>query len=194
MAVGVSSAGTSFNQIMGSPLIAFMQSHYSPRTVLLMISVLLLQICIAASLMPSDSDHGGLQPANHLAMLRRREVVTLCFVVGITNATMSVFTGTVPLSLLSNGYSPREIVPYISMPGVTNLVARMSIGLLVSCFSRSSLVMRVCSALTAATIPGECTPTTRHCLHFYANIFSSHVKVTPPCPQRGFCASGISGG
>ncbi|XP_045120876.1 monocarboxylate transporter 4-like [Portunus trituberculatus] len=153
LAVGMTGAGISINQIMGPPLIAFMQSHYNPRTVMLVISILMLQICVAASLMPSGSDHGGLQPANRLAMVRRREVVILCLVIAITSATMSTFSATVPLALLNNGCSPRDMVPYLSMSGVANLVARVAIGLLLCHLYTSSLVMRVSSALSAATIP-----------------------------------------
>ncbi|MPC14859.1 hypothetical protein E2C01_007635 [Portunus trituberculatus] len=173
-------AGISINQIMGPPLIAFMQSHYSPRTVMLVISILMLQICVAASLMPSGSDHGGLQPANRLAMVRRREVVILCLVIAITSATMSTFSATVPLALLNNGCSPRDMVPYLSMSGVANLVARVAIGLLLCHLYTSSLVMRVSSALSAATIPGECMSTTSLSLPSHKHLLPRKSDNTVP--------------
>ncbi|XP_063877792.1 monocarboxylate transporter 4-like isoform X2 [Scylla paramamosain] len=152
LAIGVTAAGTSLNQIMGPPMIAFMQSRYSPRTMLLVISVLMLQICIAASLMPSGRGRGALLPVDHLAMVRRREVVLLCLVIAVISATMSVFWFTIPLALLSTGHNSREMVPYFSIPGVANFITRVVIGLLLCHLCRPTPLMKLCSTLSAVTI------------------------------------------
>ncbi|KAK8376522.1 hypothetical protein O3P69_009867 [Scylla paramamosain] len=152
LAIGVTAAGTSLNQIMGPPMIAFMQSRYSPRTMLLVISVLMLQICIAASLMPSGRGRGALLPVDHLAMVRRREVVLLCLVIAVISATMSVFWFTIPLALLSTGHNSREMVPYFSIPGLANFITRVVIGLLLCHLCRPTPLMRLCSTLSAVTI------------------------------------------
>lgn len=158
LAMGVTAAGTSINQILGPPLITFLYSSYNPWIVLLSVSALMLQICIAASIMPAGSERAALLPVDPLAMVRRREVVMLCLVLALSNSIVSVFSATVPLALLNTGYTLRDMVPYMCAPGVANLVAKVVVGVLLCHLGRASFVVRLNSALFAASIPGECPP------------------------------------
>lgn len=158
LAVGVTVAGGSVSQIMVPPLVAFIQSHYNPRTALLMTSVLMLHICVAAALLPSDPKNNAPLRVDYLAMVRRREVALLCMVVALSNATLAVFWATVPLALLDTGHNSHEMALYFSVVGVVTLASRVAIGLLLCHFYQPALVVRLASILAAATIPGECPP------------------------------------
>ena len=90
----------------------------------------------------------------------------------ISNATFGVFWATVPVALLDTGHTSREIVLYISVPGVVNLTLRVVSGLLFCHFCQPGTVVKMASILGAVIMPGECPS-------HYSLFLNTNTTLTP---------------
>lgn len=177
-------AGGSLSQMVVPPFIAFMQSHYNPRTALLMTSVLILHVCFAAALLPADPKNNAPLQVDYLAVLRRRDVAFQCLVTGLVNATLALSAATVPQALLDTGHSSHEVALYTSVTGMATLAVRLMVGLFLCYCYQPVLVVRLACTLSAATIPGECPPhypfshpLHKNCLNPTGYLTEHHVTV-----------------
>lgn len=155
LAMGVTAVGISVSQVVGPPLLAFLMGHYNLRTTLLLTGVVMLHLCLAATLLPSDPACDSSERLSYLVVLRRRGVLLLCLVIALFNAGLFVSWATIPLALFATGHSPHEVSLYLSVAGLANLVARVATSLLQGRCSRPLFALKVASAMAAVAICGE---------------------------------------
>lgn len=155
LAIGVTGVGISVSQLVGPPLLTFLMGYYNLRTTLIVTGVVMLHLCLAATLLPSDPACGSSEGLSYSVVLRRRGVLLLCVVMGLIYAALNVSWATIPLALFATGQSPPEVSLHLSVAGLANLVARVATSLLQGRCCRPFFAFRVASAMATVAIFGE---------------------------------------
>lgn len=155
LAMGVTAVGISVSQVMGPPLLTVLMGHYNLQTTLLVTGIIMLHLCFAATLLPSDPACGSAKQTSYMLVLRRRGVPVLCLMMAFIFASLNISWATIPLSLFASGHSPHEVSLYLSAAGLANLAARVAASLLQGHYCRPLIILRFGVAMATVAIFGE---------------------------------------